>query len=80
MIPSSQHFTGFEMNKFLALLFIAFVTGMAANDVGRMPPEPTGTYPWWLPLLIFLIMAIPSLCAYLAGREDQAKDFEEGRL
>lgn len=80
MILSSQHFTGFEMNKILTLLFIAFVTGMAASDVGRMPPEPTGPYPWWLPLVMFLFMAIPSLCAYLAGREDQAKAFEEGRF
>ncbi len=68
------------MLKFLALFFIGYVTYLAAVDVGKMPPEPTGPYSWWLPLLIFLVMAAPSVCAYLAGREDAMDDFNDGRF
>lgn len=68
------------MLKFLALFFIGYVTALAAVDVGKMPPEPTGPYSWWLPLLIFLLMAAPSVCAYLAGREDAMNGFNDGRF
>ena len=58
------------MIKVICAGYIFLFVGVALSDVGRMPAPLTEPYQWWLPLLIFGVVATPAFLGYLAGRED----------
>ena len=60
------------MTKAIAAGYIFFMVGMACAMVGELPKN-TGPVEWWLPLLMFLIMALPWWLGYSAGKEDASK-------
>ena len=56
------------MIKLVLGAYIALFVVMAALDVGK--PMSSGTFQWYLPFLIFFVVATPALLGYLAGRDD----------
>ena len=50
----------------LCVFIIMMMTLKAASVVGSMSGPPT-EYTWWLVWTAFLVMAVPSAAAYMAG-------------
>lgn len=59
-----------NFEKFVAIGFILFVTGLACGSVGDMPRVTGKPFGLDVPAMMFLLMAIPSVAAYRAGRND----------
>lgn len=55
--------------------YIAFWVGVAVADIGEIS-KCGGEYEWWLPLMIFLVVAFPFICGYLAGLEEREPELE----
>jgi TM2 domain-containing membrane protein YozV len=62
--------------------FIFIVCSLAALIVGQPISASCREATWsvGLPILVFLLMAVPSFLAYYAGKEAAMDDFSEGRF
>jgi len=68
--------------KYFVAGFMFTVCSLAYLIVGQPITASCSEASWsvGLPNLVFLLMAIPSLLAYYAGREDAMDDFSEGKF
>lgn len=55
------------MNKFVTVCWVFLIIGIKLGQLGHVT---TVSYDWTSVLSTFVIMIIPSVFAYLAGRED----------
>lgn len=56
--------------KAFCAAYVALWVGMTFAKVGELPKN-TGPFDWWLPLMMFGLLAVPAVLGYLAGREDE---------
>jgi len=61
------------MYKLICVAYIAVITGMAISSVGDMPKTPAEPFTGSLVLLMFLLLVIPAVLGYLAGKDDDPK-------
>lgn len=68
--------------KYFVAGFIFIVCSLAAFIVGQPISASCREAAWsvGLPVLVFLLMAVPSFLAYCAGKEDAMDDFNEGKF
>jgi len=50
------------------IIIITLFTGVSLGLVGQTP-ESTGPFPWYLPLNVFVITALPFVCGIVAGKK-----------
>ena len=58
------------ISKVLCSAYIFFVVGITAGAVGDMPRQPPEPFPFYLPFLVFGMMAIPAILGYTAGKDE----------
>ena len=59
------------MNKLICVAYIAVLTGMTIGQVGEMPNNQAEPIPWWLPFIMFGLLATAAILGYRAGKEDR---------
>lgn len=57
--------------KIMGIGYICYTVGIAAAKVGTLPTSPPEPYPWWLPPLMLVVLGIPAVLGYLAGKQDK---------
>jgi hypothetical protein len=58
--------------KALLAAYIAFNFGFVSNSVGELPKH-TGPIEWYVPFFLLLLISVPAILGYLAGKEDAKK-------
>lgn len=55
----------------ILVAWIAFFVGTAYNSVGKMPAPSNQPFQWYLPFVMFALMAVPAWHAYKYGKQDE---------
>ena len=68
--------------KYFVAGFMFIVCSLACLIVGQPITASCSEASWsvGLPILVFLLMAVPSFLAYYAGKEAAMDDFSEGKF
>jgi len=56
------------MTKAFCAAYIFFIVGMTVTSVGE--ESIVSVYQWYLPLEMFLLLTVPAVLGYIAGRDD----------
>lgn len=59
-----------NIEKLIAVAYIALITGITFESVGKIPTQSLEPYSSMLPLKMFVFLAIPYVLGYFAGKKD----------
>ena len=58
------------MNKAICIGWICLWLGMSIAKVGTLPKYPYEQFSWFIPFAMAVMLIVPALFGYLAGKED----------
>lgn len=59
-----------NIEKLIAVAYISLITGIAFESAGKIPVQSAEPYSSMLPLKMFVLLAIPYVLGYFAGKKD----------